>query len=33
MEPDGSLLCSQDHATSGYPEPGSDDTHPPTLLL
>jgi hypothetical protein len=32
MEPEGSLLCSQEPNTSPYPEPDESIPHPPTLF-
>jgi hypothetical protein len=32
MEPEGSLLCSQQPATVPYPEPDESSPHPPTIF-
>jgi hypothetical protein len=32
MEPEGSLLCSQEPATCPYPEPKESNPHPQTLF-
>jgi len=33
MEPEGSLLCSQEPATGHYPEPDESSPHPQILFL
>jgi len=33
MEPEGSLLCSQEPVTGTYPESGESSPHPSNLLL
>jgi hypothetical protein len=33
MELEGSLQCSQEHATGPYPESDESNSHPPTLFL
>jgi hypothetical protein len=33
MEPEGLLLCSQEPATSHYPEPAESIPHPPPKIL
>jgi len=33
LEPEGSLPCSQEHATSPYPKPDESNPQPHTLFL
>jgi hypothetical protein len=32
IDPEGSLLCSQEHITGPYPEPDESSPHPPNLF-